>query len=255
MERSRAFDENLYSFVSMLGGAPGGGRLEFSGVSLAVSSGRPYAGENYALFGMGAKESDVDSAAAFFRGRCSDFIVPLLPQTPFSLTAAFESNNLERRRIYTSMILPEEQLNEKNDALSDDIVEISNRDALDWGSAAWFAFGGEAGEEADSYKEYGAWLALHPDNRAFALKHEGRFVSTALIHETRRTFGLYYFATLPEYRRKGFAARLMGGLTAVLAGGEKPLVLLATEQGFPFYLSCGFKVIDRVPVCSTTDDI
>ena len=127
-------------------------------------------------------------------------------------------------------------------------------DTARWGEAAWYAFGGEAGAAAKAYVPFGEYLANHPKNRAFALEEHGRYVSTALIHETDEAYGLYYFATVPERRRQGLAAKLMDGVTAALPE-KKPLVLLATEAGLPFYINYGFKIIDKVPVYSACDDI
>ncbi len=254
MDRLQAFDENFFSFAAMLGGAPGGSTLSFKSPSLAAASGQPYAGENYAIFGEGAKHADVAAAISFFGLRRADFVAPWLPQTPYSLAQAFEDKGLMRRRIYTAMYLPPENM--QSGSLPDGVAAVTEKEALKWGEAAWYAFGGEGKEAAASYKTYGAYLAAHKTNRAFAVESdEGKYLSTALIHETANTVGLYYFATLPEYRRRGLAARLMDGLTAVLARKCKPLVLLATEEGLPFYINYGFKVIDKIPICSLTEDI
>ena len=59
---------------------------------------------------------------------------------------------------------------------------------------------------------------------------------------------------MPERRRQGLAAKLMDGAASTLPE-KKPLVLLATEAGLPFYISYGFKIIDKVPVYSACDDI
>lgn len=253
MDRLQAFDENFFSFAEMLSGAPGGAALPFKAPSLAAASGQPYAGENYAIFGAGAESEDVSAALSFFSNRRAEFVAPWLPQTPYSLAQIFEERGLLRRRIYTSMYLPAESM--RAGEMPEGVLRITERDALRWGEAAWFAFGGEASAGVDSYKRYGAYLATHKANAAFAIEGEEGYLSTALIHETAGTVGLYYFATLPEHRRHGFAARLMDGLTAALAYKGKPLVLLATEAGLPFYINYGFKVIDKIPICSLTDDI
>ncbi|MDO5115766.1 MAG: GNAT family N-acetyltransferase [Synergistaceae bacterium] len=253
MDRLQAFYENFFSFAAMLGGAPGGATLSFAPPSLAAASGQPYAGENYAIFGAEAKQGDVAAALAFFSERRADFVVPWLPHTPYSLARVFEESGLARRRIYTMMYLPFENM--QHGSLPEGFTAVTDRRASEWGEAAWYAFGGESGADAASYREFGAYLATRPENRAYALELDGRFVSTALIHESANAAGLYYFATLPEYRRKGLARRLMEGLCVELTRGGKPLVLLATEAGLPFYINFGFKVIDKAPICSLTEDI
>ena len=252
MNRIEAFDENFFSFAAMLGSAPGGSLLRFAAPSLAAASGQPYAGENYAIFGIGAGNEDVTAALSFFSERRAEFVAPWLPQTPYGLAQIFEERGLLRRRIYTSMYLPAESM--RGGEPPKDVSRITEGEARRWGEAAWYAFGGDNAADTDSYRGYGAYLAAHESNMAFALEAGGRYLSTALIHETENTVGLYYFATLPEHRRRGLALRLMDGLTAALAHKGKPLVLLATEAGLPFYIFYGFKVIDKVPICSLTVD-
>ena len=251
MDFAGIFDKNFFSFARMLGGAPGGGLLPLGGASLAAASGQPHAGENYALLARGAEAGDVERAASFFAGRSAQFVTPWLPQTPQAVARALEERGIERRKIYTSMYLPVEA--ERGQG-SPETVAVTAEESARWGEAAWYAFGGEAGEAAKAYVPFGEYLARHPKNRAFAIEEQGRFVSTALIHETGEAYGLYFFATVPECRRHGLAAKLMDGVTAALPE-KKPLVLLATEAGLPFYINYGFKIIDKVPVYSASDDI
>ena len=213
MDFAGIFDKNFFSFAGMLGGAPGGGLLPLGGASLAAASGQPHAGENYALLASGACADDVEKAARFFAERGAEFVTPWLPQTPHSIARTLEERGIERRRIYTSMYLPVEA--ERGHG-SPEVAAVTAEDAARWGEAAWYAFGGEAGEAAKAYVPFGEYLANHPKNQAFALEEQGRYVSTALIHETDEAYGLYYFATVPERRRQGLAAKLMDGVTAAL---------------------------------------
>ena len=210
----------------MLGGAPGGGLLPLGGASLAAASGQPHAGENYALLAQGAGADEVEQAARFFAERGAEFVTPWLPQTPQAVARALEERGIERRRIYTSMYLPVEA--ERGHG-SPEVAEVTAAEAARWGEAAWYAFGGEAGEEARAYAPFGEYLANHPKNRAFALEENGRYVSTALIHETPEAYGLYYFATVPERRRQGLAAKLMDGAASALP--EKNAARPAGDRG------------------------
>ncbi len=245
------FNKNFFSFAEMLCGAPGGGRLALSGDSFAASSGQPHAGENYALLARGAEYSDVTHAAGFFAERGAEFVIPWLPQTPQAVARALEERGIERRRIYTSMYLPADA--ERAPAPAD-VVRVTKESAPRWAEAAWRAFGGEAGKAEAAYIPFGKYLAGHAKNTAFALEEDGRFISTALIHDAPEAYGLYYFATMPDSRMRGRAARLMDGVTASLTE-NKPLVLLATEAGLSFYIKYGFKIIDKVPIYCADDDI
>ena len=178
MDFAGIFDKNFFSFAGMLGGAPGGGLLPLGGASLAAASGQPHAGENYALLASGACADDVEKAARFFAERGAEFVTPWLPQTPHSIARTLEERGIERRRIYTSMYLPVEA--ERGHG-SPEVAAVTAEDAARWGEAAWYAFGGEAGEAAKAYVPFGEYLANHPKNRAFALEEQGRYVSTALI--------------------------------------------------------------------------
>ncbi len=251
MEFAAIFDKNFFSFAEMLGGAPGGALLPLSGRSFAASSGQRSAGENYALLAEGAEGRDVENALGFFAARGAGFVVPWLRQTPQSVARALLERKLERRRIYTSMYLAP---GNTAGAAGDGLAAIDAEKAARWGETVWRAFGGEEGEEERAYLPFCGYLAAHPKNRAFALDEAGRFVTTALVHETPEACGLYYFATMPDRRRQGLAAALLDRVRALLPA-RKPLVLLATEAGLPFYINYGFKIIDKVPIYSATDDI
>lgn len=253
MTNAALFDENFRSFAEMLGGAPRGARLSLAEPSLAAASGTSSAGENYALFGAPAQQKDVEAALRFFDERQAAFVVPWLRETPFSLAQAFEKYGLSRRRIYTSMYLPAERLAAEQ---APEVIKITPERAEEWAEAAWLAFGGAADDpELENYRSFGAYLATCSGNTAYALVKDGRFAATALFHETPDTLGLYYFATLPEFRRQGLATILLESAASAFAKKGKPLVLLATEAGVPFYISFGFKIIEQVPIYSLTEDI
>lgn len=245
------FEGNFFSFAEMLGGAPDGGVLRLGGMSFAASSGQSSAGENYVLLAEEAGSGDIERASRFFEERGAQFVLPWLPRTPQAVARTLEERGIERRRIYTSMYLPCENMSGK---APEGFAPITEASAPRWAETAWLAFGGAPGADALAYVPFGAYLATHGANRAFALAEGERLVSTALIHETNDAYGLYYFATMPDRRRRGLAAKLMDGVVASLPE-QKPLVLLATEAGLPFYINYGFKIIDKVPIYSASSDI
>lgn len=253
MDISRAFYENFFSFAAMLSEAPHGAALRFAPPSLAAASGLPYAGENYAVFAENASIGDAASAISFFKERQADFIAPLLPHAPRSLADFLAEKGILHRESYTSMCLPLEKM--RGEYPNRDVVRIVENDFARWAAAVWRAFGGAEGEEEKNYEPFGSYLAAHASNSAFALEKNAEFVSTALIHETSGALGLYYFATLPRQRRRGRAAELMDGLLFSLRAKEKPLVLLATPAGLPFYLKYGFAAIEALPIYSAVEDI
>ena len=237
----------------MLSGAPGGGAVHFAPPSLAASSGLTFAGENYALLTGKASEEDAKSALSFFGGRDADFIAPVMPETPESVVRFFSENEILHRQTYTSMYLPFNKMPDRKAA--DAAVRVPDSDGARWGNAVWRAFGGEPSPAAADYESFGAYLVRSPANSAFALERGGGYIATALLHESTGAVGLYYFATLPEERRQGRATMLMNGIIQALTGKNKPLVLLATEEGLPFYLAYGFAAISEIPILARTQDI
>ena len=65
--------------------------------------------------------------------------------------------------------------------------------------------------------------------------------------------GVYYFATIPEQRRKGVARSMMNEICR-LSNGKK-ILLQATPMGLPFYKNFGFKELCKIPVYSDSDDV
>ena len=252
MDISRLFSENFFSFAAMLSGAPGGGAVRFSPPSIAASSGLPYAGENYALFTERASAEDAAAALSFFSGRRADFIAPVMPETPGAVTELFYANEILHRETYTSMYLP--LIETAAEKAGNFVIRVNSACGARWGSAVWRAFGGEAACVKD-YEKFGAYLVSCRENSAFALEIGGKYIATALLHESKNAVGLYYFATLPEERRRGHASALMDGMTAAVKEKGKPLVLLATKEGLPFYLNYGFVPIAEIPILSRTADI
>lgn len=253
MDISRLFSENFFSFAAMLSGAPGGGAVRFSPPSIAASSGLPYAGENYAIFTERASAEEAAVALSFFSGRHADFIAPVMPETPGAVTELLYANEILHRETYTSMYLPlKEKAAEKAPC---GVVSVPGCCGARWGNAVWRAFGGEGSAGVNDYERFGAYLVSCRENSAFALEIGGKYIATALLHESKNAVGLYYFATLPEERRRGHASALMDGVTAAVSDKGKPLVLLATKEGLPFYLNCGFVPISEIPILSRTADI
>lgn len=237
----------------MLSGAPGGSAVRFSPPSIAASSGLPYAGENYAILTGGASAEDVSAALSFFRGRRADFAAPVMPDTPRRVVELFYANEVLHRETYTSMYLPFDKTRQAKAA--EHVTAVTGADGARWGNAVWRAFGGEASSGISDYERFGSYLVSCRDNSAFAAETVGKFIATALLHESPGAVGLYYFAVLPEERRHGHASALMDGMMQAVMEKEKPLVLLATKEGLPFYLNYGFVPLSRIPILSRAKEL
>ena len=243
-----AFRENLFSVVSMLGGTPGGGLSRFPSGSLAAMTGLPYAGENYALFNSLANGCEVAEALDFFGCRNVPFVVPELPEVQLKLAPVLESNGLCVKSNYTAMALDAEAGYVFDPAAG----EVGEAECDMWAEAAWFGFGGEA-PMPESYRDFARYLLFRHENRLFVLQEEGRALCCGLLHNSRMACGLYYFATLPQFRRRGLARRLMNSLAAAAAESHRLFILLATEEGLPFYRDFGFAAMRDIPLRSLSD--
>ena len=130
---------------------------------------------------------------------------------------------------------------------------VTHELAGEWAATAWHGFGGED----DAPENYCKFVrALLDDAEYFSLhlaKFEGKNAGVfALTNEPNRV-GVYYFATVPELRRKGIASAMMSEICKLSAG--RRIVLQSTPMGVNFYRSFGFEELFSIPVYSTDKDI
>lgn len=223
-----------------------GGSLMQSGGVFAAASILSCADENYALFDDNAVLSDVSAAVSFFARRNSDFEVPVFNDAE----SLMQNAGMVRHASFTAMYLSRDKMFGHISGCSS-FVCIDSANAHRWGEAVWRGFGGKAfSSEENEAADFYADIAVHPQNRAFALSLRGRFAATALIHRSKTVNGLYYFSTLPDERCRGCATALLDCVGALLYAEGLPLVLLATEEGLPFYLNYGLSVLRTVPMYS-----
>jgi GNAT superfamily N-acetyltransferase len=73
--------------------------------------------------------------------------------------------------------------------------------------------------------------------------------------------GVYYFAVLPEERRKGVGKAMIDKILRIASEGTSDfpalgfVVLQATPDGTRFYASQGFDTLFPIPLYSLSDDI
>lgn len=251
MSKTRHFIENFTSALRMLGKTPEGGLLELRRGIGAFATGMPFAGENYALFDCGSSKEEVSKVLDFFADRKFPFISMQLPELKNKIREALESRGLSLRAEYLAMSISCSSSGREPDSYVKFVCERSDEEK--WAEAAWTGFDGEL-PVPDNYNNFAAYLSSRPENRLYYLEKEGVPLCSALLHSTDRTCGLYYFATRPEARRQGLAARLMDTLTEHASDHSENLVLLATEIGAKMYKSYGFKDLLKVPVLSGSDE-
>lgn len=250
MDSKSVFTGNLFSFARMLGAKPGGGTLSGPSGSVAASSGLPYAGENYLLLRPEASVFEAERLVGFFAARELSFVAPELPGTPTKLVSALEGNGILPVRTYTAMIIDPSREAGTREPLMKQV-----RDGADaWGRAAWEGFDGGA-EVPGDYLALAGYFAGRGDNALYLLEEGGKALACGMLHKAENSSGLYYFATPPAFRRRGYARRLMKGLAAEAARDSREMVLLATPEGLPFYLDFGFKSLLEITIRSNSADL
>lgn len=273
MDGMDLYRENIFSFVETLGEC--GEYLELPSGSAAAFSCTPYAGENWALFSPRSDNEEISCVLEFFETMGAPFIAPHMPGTPKFFTNRLEQFGLTERKKYRAMQIfdPKEQERKpnfssiddfnrsrreakENEDKFDDVVSVDSvYVCYDWARAVWAGFGG-IGAIPQGYYEFLRRMYEQRKNKLYCLNAGGVVAATAMLHKSRRGWGLYYFATRPEMRRRGCAKRLLDGILkkTECANGQR-LVLLATEEGYPFYSAYGFATVADIPIRSLTDDI
>ena len=139
-----------------------------------------------------------------------------------------------------------------------DFIEVrSGGDARRWAEAVWLGFGGE-GRAPQSLLSLADGMRNDPSLRLATAVLGGVDAGAFLlaVPETGREAGVYYFAVLPELRRRGVASAMMEeAMRLARSRGKRRVVLQATPAGVPFYRSAGFEPLFEIPLFSTTDDV
>jgi len=118
-----------------------------------------------------------------------------------------------------------------------------------WARTAWHGFGGEIDDVPEKYFEL---VKSFSENKYFSLHNHENKGSFMLVDEPD-SVGVYYFATVPEERRKGIAREMMTKICEFARG--RKIFLQATPAGLPFYKNYGFEELCKIPVYSTTSDV
>ena len=244
MDKKSIFKENFLSTVTMLGNLPGGRLQILPSGSLISLSGIPSEDDNYLVFNPSTNQEEIDDALLFLKNSETPFIAPEIYDCDLNFSNMLESSGLNKKHSYTAM-----SLEKRKEHISDvSVIEIKNASEAEiWAGASWAGFG-ENTPVAKNYITFTEKLINCKKNKLYVLKHCDVAVSSGLIHYSEKACGLYYFSTLPEFRRQGFAHCLMDTLASVAFRTYENFVLLATEQGEPFYKRFGFESLYTVPI-------
>ena len=189
----------------------------------------------------------VDDAVKFFADRDISFMWPVYDGG----TELLDSAGLLYAGNLAAMML-----DPKNVRMNDvpDVVIEPVSVSLEWARTAWHGFGGGADDTPDNYFALVDALKHDPENLSlYIARYDGVNAGTFLITHEPDLMGVYYFAVVPEMRRKGIARAMMNEVCKLSCG--KKLVLQATPSGLPFYKNYGFEELFMIPVYSTESDI
>lgn len=141
-----------------------------------------------------------------------------------------------------------------NDSVTFEAV-TSREDSLRWAECAWHGF--EYGKEKpdDDYCAFAENLMSCKNFALYIAVLHGRDCGTFMITDDDNLSGVYYFAVLPEMRRKGIAVSMMNEIRRLSHGknGQK-IVLQAESKGVPFYSAYGFKDAGGIDIFSNSED-
>lgn len=131
---------------------------------------------------------------------------------------------------------------------------ISSREgAREWALTGWRAFGGDDDVSAE-YCVFAEALGTETEKVSlYTARLDGEAAGIFLVTHAPEVMGVYYFGTLPEFRRKGVASAMMKEICKLSSG--KKVVLQSTPMGVNFYKSFGFDELFKIPVYSTDSEI
>lgn len=248
--------KNLETFLRDLSQLPSSEfvLLDETGRSFALSTGSPFASENWVFWpGPVTEERAVNEAERFFRRKNEPYIWPLYPCKKAPSSALLKKAGLSERGCLLAMDCPAVSGPHEGPLTFRDVLEED--EAALWAVLSWQGFGG-GGEPPASLRAMAAAAAGLQSFRLVMAFLEGRPLGSFLTILTDLDLGIYYFSVLPELRRRGGARRMMEEISRFARErGKDTLVLQATPSGVPFYRNFGFRSLGKIPLYSAEDDV
>jgi ribosomal protein S18 acetylase RimI-like enzyme len=254
---SQAVADNLLQALRFFGYARKTGEIQdHPGVTL-IFCGLNYAAFNAALLSQpvaGSAELSrlIKLSAAQFDARnlrwtywvCDDFLDPALRR---EVPRIFQRHGMrpltEAPGMYTEALLPPDRT----------LPAIEIRPVADEQTRTAFAGVMSIGFEiphsiCDAI--YGSEHGWGGELRGFVGYSEGHAVTTAAVTLTGEVIGLYSIATLPQYRRQGFAEAIMRQIihAARESAGVTRTVLQSTRSGLALYQKMGYRTVNNFNV-------
>ena len=197
---------------------------------------------------------DVERVVKFFRENNISFMWPLFSDDESSCKILEASGLVYAGKLEAMTLRPDKAIKTRvNPDVKFRLVDDSKL-ARVWADNAFKAF--SEGDEEGTPENYYALVNSFVESENFMLylaELDDKASGVFMITREEKLTGVYYFATLPELRRRGIAASMMNEICRL--SGEKIITLQATPAGVPFYKSFGFDDLFAIKVYSTEANI
>ena len=250
-------DDNLRLALKFFGRASGKGVIEERDGVMLIDSGVDYAVFNIAMISSPvADERDLDrritEAGEWYRERktrwsmwlCED----LLPQRTLAAMPSIFLRHRMRALTQTPGMIAERllPLSRYLPTMQYKVV-ADTQSRIDFAHITTICFDIPFATAQAIYHPPEAWLG---DYVGYVGYLRGRAIATAAVVISDEAVGLYSVATLPEFRRKGYAEALMRQVLqdAARVSGLQRTVLQATRAGYQTYLKMGWREVTRFSV-------
>jgi len=258
--RASAVAENFAATLRLWGALPTS-RTEERGPCLFVSTGTAIPDQNYAFCSVEKNvEEHVRRSARFFCEEGMPFTWWFPPGTRGErFRRALEKHGMPERCAPPAMVAELGVFGDRPQLPAAYAVRRAMSPAEAWEWARTSLEGFDSGtEHQESFSRFCTALIAPPFDTSFrllTLRVESDAAATALLSLTGDIAGIYYFSTLPAFRRRGLGRHLLSEtLEEARCSGCRTAVLQASPMGFPLYKSAGFAVCGRFAVHSTDPD-
>jgi GNAT superfamily N-acetyltransferase len=204
-----------------------------------------------------------EQVCTFFEELRLPFVWPIFPDAELTCQQTLEAEGLFSRGELVAMAYAKPPLEETENTVETSLIfeKIKSEEgAAVWAQTAWQAFDSPPGAPV-SFVDLARGLSQKENFLLLLARRERVPVGTAMLSLSGASMGVYYFATLPEERRKGVARAVMEEIFRYAwgPGSEDGLcdtiTLQATPAGAPFYASLGFETLFKISLFSRSEEV
>lgn len=253
-------EENFSGTVRLLGHLPTS-RMERRDGNLCVSTAVPIADQNF-VWGSpeGSPERGISRTVSFFQEERVPFTWWISPSSDSpELRKALALEGLKERCAPPAMVMDLTSRGSSAEFPPSVTVRAASspENARTWArcSLKGFSSGREHEQAFSAFAEGLLTESFGQFFRLLTLFFEESPAATALVSFIEGTAGLYFFSTVPAFRRKGLGKMLLSRCIHEARAAECTLMTLqSSPDGYPLYLGAGFRECFRFSVFSADPD-